>query len=88
MAFSLAPLTHDSFQGAFESEIFAVQQQLSLEDFWGGLYGFRRGSTQSWQETLGDVEKVMQMGMRSPESPRFLRHIINITAATGRCERR
>lgn len=86
MAFSLAPLTHDSFQGAFESEIFAVQQQLSLEDF-GGLYGFRRGSTQSWQEKLGDVEKVMQMGMWSPESPRFLRHIINITAATP-CERR
>ena len=40
-----------------------------------------------WQEKLGDVEKVMQMGMRSPESPRFLRHIINITAATP-CERR
>lgn len=77
VAFSLAPLTHEGFQEAFESDISAVQPQLSLEDF-GGLYAFRRGSTQYWLEKLGDVEKVMQMGMWSPESPRFLRYLINI----------
>lgn len=77
VAFSLALLTHVGIQKAFESEIFAAQPQLSLEDF-GGLYGIRRGSTPSWLENLGDVEKVTQIGFRSPELPRFLRYIINI----------
>lgn len=54
-----------------------MQPLQSLEDC-GGLHTFRRGSTQYWLEKLGDVEKVMQMGMWSPESPRVLRYLVNI----------
>lgn len=74
-------MTKAAFQDAFAFDIHAVMPERTLADF-GGLYGFRRGATQYWLEKLGDVKTVMRMGLWRPDSPRFLRYLINLNCST------
>lgn len=79
--FSSSIMTKAAFQDAFAFDIHAVMPERTLADF-GGLYGFRRRATQYWLEKLGDVETVMRMGLWRPDSPRFLRYLINLNCST------
>jgi len=75
-AMSHVPITKAWWQTHLDAFVLAFDAALSARGV-GGLYGFRRGATQSWLAYTGDVEMVMRMGVWKANSTRFLFYVLN-----------